>query len=204
MTALLTPPAPVAEEVSAPAEMLLTEADLALMPRELSRGTVQYELHHGKLVVMPPPGDIHSIVTGNLAYELRVQGQMRGHGQYRGGEVGILLGRDPDHVLVPETVFISNARLPVRRTTEGYLETMPDLIVEVRSKNDTLAYTARKAGEYLAGGAVLVWVVDPIGRRVFAHRAGAEPVEIDEDGVLTCDDIIPGFAVSVRAALAEP
>ena len=38
---------------------LLTVADLAALPSELPSGTVRYELHHGVLVTMPPPGDIH-------------------------------------------------------------------------------------------------------------------------------------------------
>ncbi|MBY0233289.1 MAG: Uma2 family endonuclease [Gemmataceae bacterium] len=116
--------------------------------------------------------------------------------------MGIVLGRDPDHILGADSVFITNARLPIRRSPEGYLETIPELIGEVRSKNDTLAALARKAAEYLGAGAVLVWVIDPIGRRVFAHRAGGVE-EIGEDGFLVCDDIIPGFRLAVRDALAE-
>jgi len=50
---------------------------------------------------------------------------------------------------------------------------------------------------------VLVWVIDPIGRRVFVYRAGQDAVELGEDGVLTCDDVIPGFRLTVRAALEE-
>ena len=46
-------------------------------------------------------------------------------------------------------------------------------------------------------------MVDNIGRRVFAHRAGTEPVEIAEDGFLVCEDIIPGFRLAVRDALGE-
>ena len=131
------------------------------------------------------------------------RGRCEATGKARPGEVGIVLGRDPDHILGCDGAFITNARLPVRRSTEGYLETIPELIAEVRSKNDTLAYTVRKAGEYLAAGAVLVWVVDPVGRRVFAHRAGAEPVEVGIDGFLECEDIIPGFRLAVRDALRE-
>ena len=33
--------------------------------------------------------------------------------------------------------FILTASLPVRQSTEGYLETIPEIVVEVRSKNDT-------------------------------------------------------------------
>jgi Uma2 family endonuclease len=41
---------------------LFTIADLDLLPSELPSGPVRYELHHGRLITMPPPGDIHGAV----------------------------------------------------------------------------------------------------------------------------------------------
>jgi Uma2 family endonuclease len=199
MTATLTPPVALPE----PALRLLTERDLALLPTELATGTVLYELHHGRLIIMPPPGDIHGAVESNIATALKVQGEHAGHGKARSGDVGIVLGRDPDNIVGADAVFITNARLPLRRSSEGYLETIPELIAEVRSRNDTLAYMARKANEYLDAGSVLVWVIDPIGRRVFEYRRGQAPVELGEDAILTAEDIIPGFRLAVRDVLAE-
>lgn len=182
---------------------LLTVADLAALPSELPSGTVRYELHRGVLVTMPPPGDIHGAVESNLATELKVQGERRGHGKARSGDVGIVLARNPDHVYGPDIVFITNARLPIRRTTEGYLETIPELIVEVRSKNDSLAALERKAQDYLRAGAVVVWVVDPINRNVVEYRQGSTSQTYAEDDTLTVPDLIPGLALLVRDALQE-
>jgi Uma2 family endonuclease len=182
---------------------LLTMADLAALPSELPSGTVLYELHHGVLVTMPPPGDIHGAIESNLATELKVQGERRGHGKARSGEVGIVLARNPDHVDGADAVFITNARLPIRRSPEGYLETIPELIIEVRSKNDTLAALERKAQDYLQAGAVVVWVVDPSNRNVVEYRQGVPPRIYAEDDTLTVPDLIPGFAVPVREALQE-
>src|SRR3984957_15500882 len=109
---------------------LLTAADLAALPSDLPSGTVLYELHHGVLVTISPPGDIHGAVESNLATELKVQGERQGHGKARSGDVGIVLACNPDHVDGADAVFITNARLPIRRTPEGYLETIPELIVE--------------------------------------------------------------------------
>ena len=182
---------------------LLTTADLAVLPSELPSGTVRYELHHGVLVTMPPPGDIHGAVESNLSYHLKGQGELRGHGKARSGDVGIVLARNPDHVNGADAVFITNARLPIRRTPEGYLETIPELIVEVRSKNDTLAALERKAQDYLQAGAVVVWVVDPINRNVVEYRQGVTSRTYAEDDTLTVPDLIPGFALLVREALQE-
>jgi Uma2 family endonuclease len=181
---------------------LFTAADLAAMPTDLPSGPVRYELHHGRLILMTPPGDIHGAVGLKIGAALFQQGEQTGHGKAR-GEVGVVLGRNPDHVLGPDAVFIGNDRLPIQRSPEGYLLTIPHLVVEVRSKNDTLAALGRKAQDYLDAGVVVVWVVDPINRNVLEHRPGQPPVTIDEAGTLTVPDVIPGFALSVGAALQE-
>ena len=100
-------------------------------------------------------------------------------------------------------VFISNARLPIRRTPEGYLETIPELIVEVRSKNDTLAALERKAQDYIAANVVVVWVIDPINRNVVEYRQGGATRTYAENDTLTVPDLIPGFALLVSEALQE-
>jgi Uma2 family endonuclease len=181
---------------------LLTAADLAAMPAELPSGSVRYELHHGRLITMPPPGDQHAAIGLKVGAALLYLGEYKGHGAAR-GEVGVVLGRNPDHVYGADAAFISNRRLPLRVSPEGYLETIPDLVVEVRSKNETLASLARKADDYLQAGGVVVWVVDPINRNVVEYRQGAEPRTYGEDDVLTAEDIIPGFRLPVGQALQD-
>ena len=69
--------------------------------------------------------------------------------------------RNPDRLVGADAVFIANSSLPIRESSEGYLETIPDLVVEVRSKNDTLPAVQRKVDDYLTAGVKVVWVVDP-------------------------------------------
>ncbi len=180
---------------------LLTAADLAQLPTELPSGAVLYELDDGRLIVRPPPGDAHGAIELGIAAALRYQGQNRGHGKARCGEVGILLWRNPDRVVGADAVFIASASLPLRLSPEGYLETIPDLVIEVVSKNDTRAYTRRKVEDYLAAGVRVVWVADPARHNVTVHRAGAGPEILGEDQELTLEGIIPGFRLSVREAL---
>ncbi len=181
---------------------LLTAADLAVLPSHLPSGDVRYELHQGMLLIMPPPEFMHSTAATNLMAELKLQVERRGYGKARGC-VGVILARNPDTVYGPDVVFITNARLPVRKSPEDYLETLPELIAEVRGKNDTIAALERKALEYLQAGAVVVWVVDPIKRNVVEYRRGVESRTFGEEDTLIVPDLIPDFAVSVRAVLEE-
>jgi Uma2 family endonuclease len=74
-------------------------------------------------------------------------------------------------------------------------------VVEVRSKNDTPGELERKAGEYLAAGAHLVWVFDPIRDGAVVYRAGHPPQFLAPADDLTAEGIIPGFRLNVRDAL---
>src|SRR5438552_148870 len=127
--------ATVAPPIAPPASRrLLTAADLAVLPTELPSGPVDYELDNGKLIIMAPSADDHGWVQLNIGSQLKVQGEFRGHGEAH-GEIGVILWRNPDRIVGPDAVFIARRSLPVRRSPEGYLETMPDLVVEIRSKN---------------------------------------------------------------------
>lgn len=192
MSAVATPVVP-----SPPAEPLLTIADVAVLPSDLPSGPVQYELDDGRLDIMPPPGDIHGATESKLVYQLMVQGELKGHGKVRSGDVGVILRRKPDRLFGADALFVCNARLPVRTSREGYLETIPDLIGEVGSKNDRPGKVEGKVAKYLAAGVRLIWVLDPEPQTVTAFRPGEPPQVYGAADTLTADDVIPGFAVVV-------
>ena len=208
-TTLQNPP----EHIAAPSESpsvkgfndaagprLLTAADLAVLPDDLPSGAVKWELWDGRLTVMAPPGDNHAAVDSNIIAELKIQGERAGHGKAR-TEVGIILRRNPDCVLGPDATFIANASLPLRLSPEGYLETIPELVVEVRSTNDTVRELERKAAEFLAAGVKLVWVVDPLRSIVTVFRTGQAPQTLQPTDTLTAEGIIPDFKLTVADAL---
>ena len=178
---------------------LLTVADLAVLPSDLPSGPAVYELDNGRLVIMPPPGDIHGAVECNLAAELKFQGERRGLGKAR-TQVAVILWRNPDRVVGPDAAFIANQSLPLRLSAEGYLETIPDLVVEVRSKNDTKPEILKKVRDYLKVGVRIVWVADPGSRTVTVYRRRGKPRALRETEVLTAEEVIPGFKLLVRDA----
>jgi Uma2 family endonuclease len=196
-TATLPPTDPVA---SATGRLLLTAADLARLPRTLATTDVRYELHDGRLVVMAPPGADHGRRQARFAAYLVTHGELRGHGLAY-VEVGVLLRRGPDHLLGPDAAFLAADQLPPRLSPEGYLLTVPALVVEVRSRNDTGPELAARAADYLASGVRLVWVADPEGRTVTAYRSGEPPRVFGAAETLTAEPVIPGFAVPVAELL---
>lgn len=174
---------------------MLTAADLAVLPTSLPSGDVRYELDDGRLVVMPPPGDIHGLTQAKVIRQLGNEAEEKGLGETR-GEVGIVLRRDPDRVVGADAVFLLPASLPARLSPEGYLESVPDIVVEVRSKNDTAPEVEAEVGEYLTAGGKAVWVLDPDARTVTVHTPAAPPVAFGPADTLT-SPLLPGFAVPV-------
>ncbi len=175
-----------------PRRKLLTAADLAAMKSDLPGGTVKYELNDGELVVMAPPGNIHARYQAKTIIRLD-SAETLGLGEVS-GDVGIVLRRNPDRVVGADAAFILKKSLPARMSPEGYLETIPELVVEVRSKNDTNAEIAAKAEEYFAASVQVVWIVDPAARTLAAHRPDTSVVVFRGDEPVTCD-LLPGFAV---------
>lgn len=173
----------------------MTVADFAVLPTSLPTGEVRYELDDGKVVVMAPPGYDHARRQLKIVHYLLIDGEERGHG-VACAEVGIVLRRNPDRVVGADAAFILTASLPVRSSTEGYLETIPELVVEVRSKNDTRPELASKREEYFDAGVKLVWIIDSNSSTVTAHERGQPDRVFSETETLTCP-LIPGFAVPV-------
>ena len=176
-------------------EKLLTVADLASFPRTLPSGDVLYELDDGKLVIMAPPGDSHSRRQFKILQYLGNLGEDRGYGEAR-GDVAIVLRRDPDRVVSPDAAFILKSSLPVKLSNDGYLETIPELVVEIRSKNDLHPAITTKNEEYFDAGVKLVWLIDPDVHAVTALQRGMDGQVFQELDTLTCP-LIPGFAVPV-------
>jgi Uma2 family endonuclease len=198
-TALLPPPA--ANTFCSRGPRLFTAADLAMMPTSLASGDVRYELDDGRLVVLTPPGYLHGRRQNKIGRYLDTEAEARGLGKAV-AEVGVILRRDPDRVVGADAAFILTKSLPVRLSQEGYLETIPEIIVEVRSKNDSTNEVRAKKDEYFDAGVQLVWVLDPGDRTVAAHERGQSVQMFGENDTLTTP-LLPGFAVPISNLFAE-
>jgi Uma2 family endonuclease len=184
-------------------QRLLTAADLAALPDDLPSGPVKYELDLGRLVpLMSPPGEMHGAHQATIVTLLKLLGERPGHGKAL-GEVAIILRRNPDRVFAPDAAFIARRSLPVRTSPEGYLETIPELVVEVRSKNDRVAAIRAKADSYLKAGVILVWVIDPVKKAVGIYRRRQRARELRMGDTLTAESVIPGFRVAVAELFDE-
>lgn len=148
---------------------------------------------------MTPPGDIHGFRQVGIMYYL-YGAQLLGLGEAR-GEIGVVIARDPDTVLGPDAAFILKASLPVKRAKEGYLETIPEIVVEIRSKNDTKRDVQKKADAYFRAGVKEVWLLDPDAKTVAVNLADGNVQVFRGDNTLT-STLLPGFTAPLTALFA--
>jgi Uma2 family endonuclease len=161
------------------------------------------ELVEGKIVPISPTGSLHGRCEGNFYFALRSFVEAHGGvGDVLVGEVGIYTRRNPDTVRAADVLFVSGERY-AKRSSAGFLEVAPDLIVEILSPNDRWGEVMQKLREYFEIGVCLVWVADPYSRVVYAYRALTDVREFNEDDELPGDEALAGFSVSVKRLFEE-
>jgi len=158
----------------------------------------QVELVSGRLVVREPPGLRHGRIISRLAKAMMDHADAHGLGEVLASEIGYHVARDPDTVRAPDISFIARDRTPSADLV-GYPEFAPDIVVEVLSPTDRAGYVNRKVGDWLVGGARLVWVIDPARRMARVYRPDGPDDVVLEGELLDGEDVLPGFSFAMRS-----
>jgi Uma2 family endonuclease len=82
------------------------------------------------------------------------------------------------------------------------LEVIPDLVIEILSKHDTVEAISDKIDDWLGAGVQMLWIVDPFRRTVTIYQPGHDPTLLGEHGILEGDPIIAGFRCPVAEIFA--
>ena len=173
---------------------LLTADDLLRLYSEGVRG----ELIRGVFCETMSAGEEHGEIVLNLGIILGGFIKPRRLGRLVGSDTGVRLGRNPDTVREPDIAFISAEKRPRGIRNTGYVEVIPDLVVEVVSPNDRLAEVNDKALMWLNYGVPIVWVVYPDTRAVEIHQSDGSVITLGEGGALDGGAVLPGFTCPVQ------
>ena len=163
----------------------------------------RYDLIEGELKPMPPmPGDNHGQVTGKITARAGVFIEDMDLGVYYVAETRFLIRRDPDSSIAPDFAFTTKERAP-KEIVWGSSPVIPDLVLEVRSPSDTKKEAEDKMKTWIAAGVRLGWELNPMKQVLTVYRPGAEPREVDADGVIDGEDVLPGFTYPMRRLFPE-
>ena len=175
---------------------LLTVEEYARTPDD----GLRHSLQAGLLIAEPQPFPRHAQIQARLAHLLIEFVISRNLGVVL-TEGGFLLSRDPDTVRGPDVSFVRADRFDAEQAERAYFRGAPDLAIEILSPSNRPGETHAKVADYLAAGATLVWVIDPIHRQVAVYRSLLSPRRIGVDGVLDGEDVLPGFTVPIAKIL---
>jgi Uma2 family endonuclease len=73
----------------------------------------------------------------------------------------------------------------------------PDFVVELRSKTDRLRTLQAKMKEYIANGAQLGWLIDPIRHQVHVYRADSSAEILDHPKSISGEPLLPSFVLKL-------
>ncbi len=151
------------------------------------------ELIDGRITAMSPTGFEHSYYEVELGSELRAYVRQQKLGQVAGGEAGILIKRNPDRVRAADVLFISYERLANR--PKGYLQVIPELVVEIVSPHDRWYDIQDKIQDYFSIGIERLWIVEPAQKTVRVYRSPTEFALLTAVDILRGEGILDGFAL---------
>ncbi|HXH13389.1 MAG TPA: Uma2 family endonuclease [Alphaproteobacteria bacterium] len=179
-------------------EKLLTAEEFEALPDDGKR----YELIDGELREMAPLTMWHGEVEANLATLLGRHVCAHGLGRVSCGAVLFIVRRNPDRVRAADIAFIRQERVPPLEARQHIMEVIPDLVVEILSKSETIKEVNDRIDDWLGAGVQMLWIVDPFRRTVTIFRPEHDPTLVGEHGILEGDPVISGFRCPVAELFA--
>lgn len=127
-----------------------------------------------------------------------VVSQPKPRGTVFSGEAGFVLRGTPGSAVGIDVAYASHD--VVSRSDQGtrMVDGPPVLAVEILSPNDKQDEVLAKVREYLDVGVPLTWVVEPVFQTVTVYRPGGPPKLFSGTDILSGDEHLPGFQVTVQ------
>lgn len=153
----------------------------------------------GELIVMPGTGSQTGRRNANLTYQLVAWTINDGSGVCFDSSTIFALPNNARRS--PDASWVRRERWDnlSERQKEGFAPICPDFVVELRSETDSLTSLQRKMLEYIANGASLGWLIDPLKRRVHVYTPDQELVILENPEIVLGDPLLPGFSLKTAA-----
>ena len=147
----------------------------------------------GELIVMPPTGSRTGIRNAHLTYQLLAWAEKDRRGVTFDSSSGFTLPNNAKRS--PDAAWIKRERWDslTEDEQEGFAPLCPDFVVEIRSRSDNLPPLESKMQEYIANGASLAWLIDPLKHRVYVCTSGGEVVVLENPEIVSGGQLLPGF-----------
>ena len=152
----------------------------------------------GTIEIMPPTKGDSGAKELDIAVDLGIWARADGSGIAFGSSAGFTLPNSA--VRAPDASWIPRERLAALTEEEknSFMPVCPDFVVELRSRSDRLSVLQAKMDEYMANGARLGWLLDPLQRRARIYRPQAQVEILDNPDAISADPELPGFTLDLK------
>jgi Uma2 family endonuclease len=153
----------------------------------------------GELILMPPTGSKTGLLNSELNRQFANWAKDH-HG-------GVVFDSSTLFVLPngarcsPDLSWIKRPRWDAltEEEQEGFAPLCPDFVIELRSRSDNLPPLESKMLGYIANGAEMAWLIDPLGKRVYIYRPNERVHILENPDTVAGDPELRGFILDVRA-----
>lgn len=149
-----------------------------------------------ELIVMAPAGGESGEKNGDLFLDVGIWNRQTSLGRAFDSSTGydfIALGGGK---LSPDVSWIEKSRLEGINIV-GFIPVVPDFVIELRSATDNLKPLQQKMSEYQRIGVKMSLLVDPKNKQVEIYRQGQEPELLVSPTEIDCNEVMPGFVLSM-------
>jgi Uma2 family endonuclease len=102
----------------------------------------------------------------------------------------------------PDVTWIAQEKLAGLSAAVTFPAIVPDFVIELQSKSDSLTTLQAKMQEYRENGVRLGWLVNPQQKTVEIYSVGEATAEVQvSPGQLSGEDVLPGLVVDLSEVL---
>ncbi len=152
----------------------------------------------GEVEIMPPPKGDTGAKNHKIGLQLGNWAEEDGTGVVFDSSMGFKLPNGATRA--PDASWVERARLATLtpKQKKEYFPLCPDFVLELRSATDRINRLKEKMEEYLANGAKLGWLIDPIERKVYIYQPDVEIEVLDSPAAISGDPVLPGFILKLE------
>ncbi|MDX6444576.1 MAG: hypothetical protein QOH71_1650 [Blastocatellia bacterium] len=152
----------------------------------------------GDIIVMAPTGGKTGRRNARLIAAFGIWAEKDGSGQFFDSSTEFILPNGAGRA--PDLSWITNGRwlALTEKQQEQFPPLCPNFVVELRSPTDQLETLRTKMEEYVANGAELGWLIDPLERKVYIFRPDMAPEVLEDPREVSGEPLLKGFVLDVQ------
>ncbi len=150
---------------------------------------------NGELITMAPAGWESSERNCDLTAQVRNWNRQTGLGRAFDSSGGFTLPNGA--IRSPDVTWIEKSKFADISAKTAFPPVVPDFVVELRSKSDSLKTLREKMQEYQDNGVRLGWLINPQQQEVEIYRLGQAVEVLNTPMTLSGEAVMPGFTLDL-------